>query len=81
MHMTLDMVEASATPANKGGGKQSPPTFTIWGLPATNAKVFHGDYCWADSSAGPKGFDCHSRAVKLGLCAKCYEAIFGRPPS
>ncbi|SRR6266496_366270 len=77
MHMTLSTDEASAIPANKGGGKQSPPTFSIWGLPATNAKVFNVDYCWADAG-GPWGCDCHVRAVREGLCARHYRGIFGR---
>ncbi len=33
--------------------------------------------CWAD---GEVGGQCVRRCVRIGLCAECYEAIFGRQP-
>lgn len=70
----------SATPAIEGGGKTSPATFTIFGLPCTNAKIWRRDLCWADSPRGDIYGECQAGTVREGLCRKHFIAIFGRAP-
>ena len=56
----------------------------IFGVPAVNAVTRQRDTCWADVDVTIANRtlpgECHAGAVKEGLCAEHYRAIFGRAP-